>query len=166
MGNGFPDGDFHIIDVESGECAVLLTDGEHPRIALGAVTADASALWYLDTGPGPRGEPVGLLVSRYEDFRGRWALGETVSGQVRADLLGEGRVFEKNVDVVGVGSGRAARWRAEQEAIFVEDRPGEMLGVYHLKADRAGPNDVFVLTDEEDPPSYHGRSPHRRWRLE
>ncbi|WP_040790398.1 RICIN domain-containing protein [Nocardia paucivorans] len=157
IATGFPDGEFSIVDEESGLCLTSrasrdIERGDAPKTSRAAHTrtptvhtrtCDGSQRqrWYFDTsGAGPYSRGRFLLVNAVEeDTGGRFAL------TYRRDLFGS----RADVALVGIGSSNALAWQFQDGYIFERGRPRSVIA--HLP-DSGKP---IMAT--------RGSGPHQRW---
>ncbi|WP_040834830.1 RICIN domain-containing protein [Nocardia brevicatena] len=160
---GFPDGEFSIVDEESGLCltsrageVVERGDGReygrrrdrsthtlNPTVHARACDGSDRQRWYFDTsGAGTYSEGRYLLVNTVkEGTRGRFAL------TYRRDLFGS----RADVALVGVGSNNALAWQSEDGYIFERGRPRSVI--------------AYVPDGGKPIMAARGSSAHQRWRF-
>lgn len=156
---GFPDGEFSIVDEESGLCLTSRAGGvvergadrprdraartRNPTVHARACDGSERQRWYFDTsGAGPYSQGRYLLVNVVkEDTGGRFAL------TYRRDLFGS----RADVALVGIGSSNALAWQFEDGYIF----------------ERGRPRSVIACVPDSGKPimAARGSGSHQRWRF-
>lgn len=163
LATGFPDGEFSIVDEESGMCLTSRAGEvvEHrggrggdqrrdrsartlnPTVHARPCDGSARQRWYFDTsGAGIYSEGRHLLVNTVkEGTGGRFAL------TYRRDLFGS----RADVALVGAGSSNALAWQSEDGYIFERGRPRSVIAYV---PDGGKP----IMADR-------GSGAHQRWRF-
>jgi hypothetical protein len=125
MPNGFPEGDFRIINEDTGARLFTRPGGvtagpsyvtrsgssvdysrtNNPIFMAGSPQGGDNDLWWFDAGTDPWGKPYNYLMSGYEDIRSKWAV----------QAVGD------NLTLYGSGRENVSQWQAKDGYLFLQD---------------------------------------------
>ena len=77
--------------------------------------------------------------------------------------------WTSQIVVTGAGRDRVRSWQTENGLIFFEGQPDMALTYYpdsQLDRPAGTPQDLYILTPRDNPPTYNGRQGRQRWRFE
>ena len=161
MSNGFPEGDFRIINQDTGARLFARYGGQttgqqeaqdrltgekgfieyshtnNPIFMVGSPDAGDKDddLWYFRAAKDPWGRPDNYLMTHYEDIRSKFALQA---------------MFDGKLSLYGYGQTDVSKWQAEDGYIFLEGQPEK----------------VLTLVDETTAVLADRGSSNQRWRFE
>jgi hypothetical protein len=157
MANGFPEGDFRIINEATGArlftryggttagpsyvtrsgSSVDYSSTNNPIVMVGSPASKDYDFWWFDAGKDSWGKPYNYLMSSYTDIRSKWAL--------------QGEEFDGSLKLWGTGRQDVSQWQAENGYIFLQGSSNQVLtlidaggGSFSAKlADRGAPNQTW-----------------------